>query len=157
MDNKNNKWGEAVVKEMGALDCLNIFKYHDPGIKFTKEDDWQYALMHMIFDINHDLGHKACFVVGGHAIYSLNHTTYSSIIQDLSIKLILLITIYNNLGMMAWDLGNVFCNTPCAEKVWPTAGDEFGQRKGCVAMLNRALYGLKIASASFHKFFGDFL
>eukprot|EP00957_Ditylum_brightwellii_P029635 2239495-Ditylum_brightwellii.AAC.1 len=28
--NGNNKWAEAILKEMSALDQLNIFKYHSP-------------------------------------------------------------------------------------------------------------------------------
>eukprot|EP00957_Ditylum_brightwellii_P099964 7617776-Ditylum_brightwellii.AAC.1 len=142
---------------MSALDHLHVFKYHDLGTKFTKEDGWQYTPMHMIFGIKHDLRHKACFVVGGHVIDSSNHTTYSSTVRNLSIKLMLLIAMSNNLGMMDGDIDNDFCNAPCSEKVWSMAGNEFGQRKGCVVMLNRALYGLKTASALFHKFFGDFL
>eukprot|EP00957_Ditylum_brightwellii_P067246 5103002-Ditylum_brightwellii.AAC.1 len=69
----------------------------------------------------------------------------------------LLLTVRNNLGIIAGDIGNAFYTALCAKKIWSVAGDDFGPRKRCVVMLNRALYGLKIASASFHMFFGDFL
>eukprot|EP00957_Ditylum_brightwellii_P144154 10983309-Ditylum_brightwellii.AAC.1 len=58
---------------------------------------------------------------------------------------------------MSGDIGNAFCIAPYAEKIWSTAGDEFGHRKGAIMVLKWALYGLKTASASFHKHLGDFL
>eukprot|EP00957_Ditylum_brightwellii_P004915 374842-Ditylum_brightwellii.AAC.1 len=58
---------------------------------------------------------------------------------------------------MTADIGNAFCTAPCAEKIWSIAGDQLSEKKGLVIVLRRALYGLKTASASFHKFMGDFL
>ena len=155
--NGDNKWAEAIKKEMDALDRLGVFQYHDPGVKFARSDGWQYAPMRMIFDIKHDLRRKARFVVGGHVIDSSEHMTYSSTIKDISVKLMMLIAVKFGLGMMSGDIGNAFCTAPCAEKIWSTCGAEFGKREGAVVVLKRALYGLKTASASFHKFFGDFL
>eukprot|EP00957_Ditylum_brightwellii_P094074 7162477-Ditylum_brightwellii.AAC.1 len=68
---------------MGALDQLNVFKYHNPNTVFLKGGGWQFALMCMIFDNKHDLRNKAHFIVGGHVVNSSNHTTYSSTVQDL--------------------------------------------------------------------------
>eukprot|EP00957_Ditylum_brightwellii_P089436 6810569-Ditylum_brightwellii.AAC.1 len=58
---------------------------------------------------------------------------------------------------MTADIGNAFFTAPCAEKIWSIAVDQFGEKKWSVIMLRRVLYGLKTASASFHKFLGDFL
>eukprot|EP00957_Ditylum_brightwellii_P098639 7514092-Ditylum_brightwellii.AAC.1 len=58
---------------------------------------------------------------------------------------------------MSGDIGNAYCTAPCAEQIWSVTGDDFGPRKGLVVTLKRALYGLKTASASFHKFFNNFL
>ena len=74
---------------------MNVFKYHNPNTVFSKDDGWQFAPMRMIFDIKHDLRHKARFVVGGHVVDSSNHTTYSSTVQDLSVKLMLLLAVKN--------------------------------------------------------------
>ena len=139
------------------MERLRVFEYFDPGTSFPKEEGWQYAPMQMIFDVKHDLRRKARFVVGGHVIDSSGHTTYSSTIKDLSVRLMLLIAVKNDLGFMAGDIGNAFCTAPCAEKIWSVAGDQFGTRKGSIVVLKRALYGLKTASASFHQFLGDFL
>ena len=58
---------------------------------------------------------------------------------------------------MAGESGNSFCTAPWAEKIWFTCGQEFGAQFGAIFVLKRALYGLKIASDSFHNFFGKFL
>jgi hypothetical protein len=69
----------------------------------------------------------------------------------------MLIAVKNNLGMKSGDIGNAFCTAPYAKKIWSTAGDVFGKRKGATGVLKQALYGLKITSASFHKHLGGFL
>eukprot|EP00957_Ditylum_brightwellii_P173649 13221037-Ditylum_brightwellii.AAC.1 len=58
---------------------------------------------------------------------------------------------------MTGDIRNAFCTALCTAKIWSITGDQFGKRKGAIAVLERALYGLKLASASFHDFLGDFL
>ena len=49
--NKNQKWGEAISKEMDALERLGCFEFLDPGTVMKKEDRWQYAPLRVIFDI----------------------------------------------------------------------------------------------------------
>ena len=39
-ENKNNKWMDAVPKEMDALKILKCFKFHPPTKLFTKSDGW---------------------------------------------------------------------------------------------------------------------
>jgi Reverse transcriptase (RNA-dependent DNA polymerase) len=58
---------------------------------------------------------------------------------------------------MTGDIGNAFPTAPCAEKVWSKCGPEFGAQEGAIVTLQRAFYGLKTASRSFHEFFGDTL
>eukprot|EP00957_Ditylum_brightwellii_P074748 5681214-Ditylum_brightwellii.AAC.1 len=66
-----------------------------------RKDGWQYALMHMIFDIKHDLQRKAQFVVGSHVIDSSDHNIYSSTMKDILVRLMMLIAVKNNRGMMS--------------------------------------------------------
>ena len=69
----------------------------------------------------------------------------------------MIVSVQNGLCFMTGDIGNAFCTAPCAEKVYSRAGPEFGNREGSVVVLQRALYGLKTASRSFHEWFGDAL
>jgi len=157
LKNNNMKWADAIAKEMGSLERLNVFEYRSATQQFGKTEGWQHAPMHMIFDIKQDLRHKARLVVGGHMIDSSGHNTYSSTISDLSVRLLLTVLIQNGLDMMVGDIGNAFPTAPCAEKIWSKAGPEFGSKEGSTVILKRALYGLKTASRSFHEFFGDCL
>ena len=156
--NGDTKWADAIAKEMGALERLHCFKFMPPNHKLSRKDGWQYAPLHMIFEIKQqDLRHKARFVVGGHVVDASQHITYSSTIQSLSVRLLMLVAVQNGLDLMAGDIGNAFPTAPCAEKVWSVAGPEFGQRQGAVVILQRALYGLKTSSRAFHEFLADLL
>ena len=156
--NKNTQWGDAIFKEMAGLQRLNVFKFHSPGHKCNKADGWQFAPMHMIFDIKQqDMRYKARLVVGGHVIDSSDYNTYSSVIENLSVRLVFLAAAHQGLDIMTGDIGNAFPTAPCAEKVWSKCGPEFGEKEGAIVTLQRALYGLKTASRSFHEFFGDTL
>ncbi len=115
--NNNTKWTEAINKEMDALNRLDCFEFVDPSTNFKREDGWQFAPMHMIFDIKQeDLRYKARFVVGGHVVDSSNHTMYSSTISDISVRLLMLVATQHKLQLMVGDVGNAFPTAPCAEK-----------------------------------------
>eukprot|EP00957_Ditylum_brightwellii_P112823 8602007-Ditylum_brightwellii.AAC.1 len=86
---------------MGALERLGVFQYHDAKTKFHQNDGWQYAPMHMVFDIKYDLCMKARFIVEGHVIDSPEHTSYSSMIKDISVRLMMLVATKYRLGMIS--------------------------------------------------------
>ena len=67
------------------------------------------------------------------------------------------IAVNNGLGIMAVDIGNVFCMATCAENICSCCVEEFGPRCDSIVVLNWDLYGLKMASNSFYRYFGDFL
>jgi hypothetical protein len=145
--NKNTLWAHAIFKEMCGLRWLKVSKFHLPNYKCDRKDGWQFAPMHMIFNIKQkDMRYKACLVVGGHVINSLDYTTYSSVIENNSVRLLFLAATHHGLGIMT-----------CAEKVWSKCGPEFGDQEGAIVTLQQALYGLKTASRSFNELFGDTL
>ena len=129
--NGDNKWDDAMTKEMTALEKLKFFRYHPPGTSFDKRKGWQFTKIHIIFDIKQqDLRHKARFVVGRHMLDSSMYNTYLSTIQGISIRLLFLIAMDNNLNIMTGDVNNAFPTAPCSEKVLTVAGPEFGKKKG---------------------------
>ena len=68
-NNGNTLWSEAIVKEMTELEKLSVFQLYPPKNNFEKKRGWQYAPMHMLFDVKQqDLQHKAMLMVGGHII-----------------------------------------------------------------------------------------
>jgi hypothetical protein len=50
--NKNTLSADAIFKEMSGLRRLNVFKFHAPNYKCDHKEGWQFAPMHMIFDID---------------------------------------------------------------------------------------------------------
>ena len=151
------KWAEAVMKEMDGLERLCVFDFHSPDKRFNRTDGWQFAPMHMIFDIKADGRFKARLCVGGNVLDVSTHTTYSSTIQDISVRLLMVIAAQNGLHMMTADVANAFCTAPNMEKVWSIAGKEFGPKEGAKVSLKRALYGTRTASRAFHEFLGELL
>ena len=112
---------EAITKEMNALKRLNCFKFHPPGTKFSKNQGWQYAPLHMRFDIKkQDMRYKARLVAGGNVVDASNYVKTSTTVHDLSVRLLMLITSKNNLGLMVGDINNTFSTAPNIEKVWTT-------------------------------------
>ena len=154
----NTKWKDAIDKEMGNLDRLKVFKYYPSNKEFDKEEGWQKAPLRMIFDIkNEDRRYKARLVVGGHKVDSSDYNTYSSQVDTLSVHLLFLISQHMKLDLMTADVGNAFPTAPNQEKVWCVAGDEFGDRKGAMIEIQRAMYGLSGSSRAFADFLGDCL
>ena len=84
-------------------------------------------------------------------------TPHTSTIKYVSVILVILVAVNNGLGIMAGDIGNTFCMSPCTENIWSRCGADFGPRCGAVVVPKRNLYGLETTSNSFHKYFLEFL
>ena len=55
-----------------------------------------------------------------------NHIMYSSTIQDLSVRLVMIVVAQNNLDLLVGSISNAFPTALCAKKIWSKAGPEFG-------------------------------
>jgi hypothetical protein len=154
----NTKWADAIAKEMGSLDHLNVFKFHPSTKEFPSSEGWQKAPLKMVFDVkSEDRRYKARLVVGGHRVDSSHYNTYSSQVDSLSVLILFIIAQQLDLNIMTADISTAFVTAPNAEKVWATAGDEFGEKKGCKVEMQRALYGLAGSARAFADFLADTL
>lgn len=63
----------------------------------------------------------------------------------------------NGLKPMAGDIGNAYLEAKTKEKVYITAGPEFGEDEGCIMIIEKALYGLRSSGARFHEKLADTL
>jgi hypothetical protein len=50
---------------------------------------------------------------------------------------------------------NAYIQAPVTEKIWTTLGSEFGEDAGNMAIIIRAIYGLKSSGAAFRKHLGE--
>ena len=87
------------------------------------------------------------FVVVGHVIDASSLPTYSSVVQNLSITLVLLIAKSNNLNISTGDVGNACVNANVGESVYSWAVEEWGDESGCALKILKALCGLKTSAS----------
>ena len=92
---------------------------------------------------------KARFVAGGHTTETPTSLTYSSVVSQDSVRIILLIAALSRLQVMACDIQNVYLTANCREKIWTYAGPEFGSERGQPMIIRKALYGLKSSGMAF--------
>ena len=112
---------------------------------------YQQIKCHMIFDVKmgENFRCKARFVAGGHTTETPTSLTYSSVVSRDSVRDILLIAALNGLQVMSCDIQNAYLTANCHEKIWTSAGPEFGSERGQPMIIRKALYGLKSSGAAF--------
>jgi hypothetical protein len=108
---------------------------------------------HMIFDIMMGFTQKSRFVAGDHLTDPPASITYLSVVARDAVCITFMIAALNDLSVLVADVGNAYLNAPCCcEKIWFTAGREFGSRVGTKIVLVRALYGLKTSGAAWRAY-----
>jgi hypothetical protein len=113
---------------------------------------------HMIFNIKMDFTWKARFVAGSHITDPPASITYSSVVAHDSVHLAFLIAALSDFDILSVDIGNAYLNAPTKKKVHTTCSMEFGHNYlGCIAIIKRALYGLKSSGAAWHNMFAGTL
>jgi len=74
--------------------------------------------------------------------------TYSSVVLRDSVRVMFLVVALNDLLVWMTDVGNAYLNAAPTEKIYTTAGPEFGQEdEGKTVIIVRTLYGLKSSGA----------
>ena len=152
-DNGNTLWADAIKKEMANF-----------GIAFSSSEEqnphelerlgYQWINCHMIFDVKlgENFRRKARLVAGGHMTDTPASMTYSSVISRDSVRICLALTALNNLKVLSGDIQNAYLTAPNKEKIFVNAGPEFGSNEAKLFIVERALYGLKSAGASFRQY-----
>jgi hypothetical protein len=118
---------------------------------------YQGIKCHITFDVKMDFARKAQFVAGGHMTQVDSRSTYSSVVSRDSVRIALLLAALNGLKVLACDVGNVYLNAPCREKIWFQAGKECGSDAGKVMIVACAIYGLRTSGASWRQMLSDTL
>ena len=75
--NGNTKWHDAMVTEIFQIMEYKVFK--DMGRGAIAPDGYQKITAHLIFDVKHDLHHKARMVAGGHLTELPKESIYSGV------------------------------------------------------------------------------
>jgi len=119
---------------------------------------YQNIECHMIFDVKMEgLVRKARFVAGGHTTETPKYLTFASVVTRESVRIAFLVAALNDLNVVAADIGNAYLNADCREKIYFVASPEFGDHKGRVLIIKKALYGLKSSGAAWRALFASLL
>ncbi len=147
-DTGTTYWRDAIEKEMAnvrvAFDILEDGKV---------PIGYKPVPIHMVFDIKMmTLQRKARLVAGGHKTDPPKEAVYSSVVSRESVRLALLAAALNDLDIMAADIQNAYLTAPTKEKLYCECGPEFGSDSGKIAVVVRALYGLRSSGKQFRDF-----
>ena len=142
-----NFWRLAIEKEM-----KNVM----PAFEFNDDDKipvgYKHITCHIVFDIKSDLMRKARLVGGGHQTEVPKESTYSSVVSRDSVRIAFLYAALNDLDVLSADVQNAYLNAPTKEKLYTTAGLEFGPiNVGRLVLIVRALYGLRSSGARWQE------
>jgi hypothetical protein len=143
-------WVDAISKEMkNVRPAFNILEEGSQAPVGSK-----YIRCHMNFEVKMNFTRKARFVAGGHMTEPPAHLTYSSVVSRDSVRLAFLLAALNDLDLLAADIGNAYLNANTREKVHTVCSLEFGhQNLGKIAVITKALYGLKSSGAAWRSMF----
>jgi hypothetical protein len=133
-----------------------------PAFKFTDGDiipvGHKHIPCHMIFDIKMvGLVRKARLVAGGHLTDPPVESVYPGVVTRKSVRIMFLIAALNDIDVLGADVQNAYINAETNEKVYTTAGPEFGSNEGRPAIIVHALYGLKSSGAQWRDHFAKIL
>jgi hypothetical protein len=157
IDAKNNStlWQDAIKKEMDQIAEYGTFR--DLGRGATAPTGYKKITARLVFDVKHDLRHKARLVAGGHLTDPPKDSVYSGVVSLRSLRLVALFAELNGLQLWAADVGNAYLEALTKEKVYVIAGPEFGDLEGHILLIHKALYGLRTSGARWHEHFADTL
>jgi len=147
-ETKTTFWRDAIHKEM---------KNNRMAFQFLEDEQpvpvgYTWIKCHMIFDVKMDFTRKARYVAGGHMTDPPSSITYASVVSRDSVRIAFMIAALNDIDILACDIGNAYLNATPREKVYTTAGPEFGHElEGRRVIIVRALYGLKSSGAAWRS------
>lgn len=153
--NKNDRWKKAVELEMSQLDEYSTFEDIGHAQDTRPPAGHKKIRVHLVFDVKHDGRHKARLVADGHLTEAPLESVYSGVVSLRGFRLVLFLAELNDLQMWSTDIGNAYLEARTCEKVYVIAGEEFGDRKGHILLIKKALYGLRTSGARWHDRFFD--
>ena len=148
-------WRKTINKEMSKVKISwKVDDGHTPNearaALATTFVGFQEVGCYLIFDVNMEFTRKARFVAGGHTTEAPSLITYFSVVSRESVRLAFTIATLNGVDVMSCNLENAYLNAMCCRKIWFEGGTKFGEDKGEVLIVVRALYGLKSMGSSWH-------
>ena len=141
-------WEDAIRKEVGTV--LPALEVKDRGdchpVGSTLID------LTIVFDVKMDFTRKARICARGDQTDPPSSITYASVVTRESVRIGFLVAALNDLKVLSADVAGAYLNAPCAERVHTVLGPEFGDNAGKVAVIKKALYGLRSAGFAWRSY-----
>jgi len=146
--NGDNLWRVAIDKEVKEINSFGVFRTPTEADNLA---DYKKIPYHFVFDVKFDGRRKARLVADGNHTTGTKDEVYSGVIGLSTIRLGFQLAAMNDLLVCAADVGTAFLYGYTKEKVYVTAGAEFGNAQGKPLIIHRGLYGLRTSAARFHE------
>jgi hypothetical protein len=147
----HTKWRDSTVLEMAQLAEYDVFT--DKGIDGDPGPDFSKIRIHLVYAVKHDGRHKARLIADGHLTAVAVDSVYSGVVSLKGLRLLLFLSKLNDMQTWATDIGNAYLEAISAEKVYILAGPKFGELKGHILVIYKALYGLRSSGVRWYERF----
>ena len=148
-ENGNNLWGDATRRELEQIFSYKSFR--DLGSGGSPGEGYKKIKVLLVFDVKADGRRKARLVARGDMTPEPEESVYSSVATLRSLRIVIFLAELNRLQLMQGDIGNAYLESYTQEKVYFTAGPEFGHLAGHNYIIDKALYGLRSSGLRFHE------
>ena len=116
------RWQDAINKEVDALIEQDCFDFKTPN--FKPATDYQFCMLHFVYDIKQDLRYKARLVCNGKLVDAGDLSTRATVVKTVSVRLLDIIAASQDLKVLTGDIGNAFVQATTNEKVYTRLGKE---------------------------------
>jgi Reverse transcriptase (RNA-dependent DNA polymerase) len=127
-DEKNGKtlWGDATILELNQIDEYVTFIGKGHHSKETPPTGSKRIKIHIVYDVKHDVRHKARLVADGNLTdIPLDSVYIGGVVSLRGFRLVLFLAELNELQLWATDIGNAYLEAYTSEKVYIISGPEF--------------------------------
>jgi len=98
-----------------------------------------------VYAVKHDGRHKARCIVDGHLMDVPVYSVYSGIISLCSLHTVVFLAELSDLEIWSTDIGNAYIKAHTVESCYIIISPEFGEFRGHIFVIYKALYGLRLA------------
>ena len=111
--------------------------------------------VYLIYDVKYYKRHKTRCVADVHLKKIPFDSVYSGVISLRGLHMMIALTELNQLDIWATDIGNVYLEARTPEKVYITAGQEFGKKQENALIIYKELYGLRSSGIRWYDKLSD--
>ena len=155
--NGNTKWQDCTALEMQQLAEYQTFASLGLAHRTRIPEGYKKIRVHLVYAVKHDGRHKARLVADGHLTAVPLESVYSGVVSLRGIRLMIFLAELNGIETWATDIGNAYLEAKTKERLVIVAGDEFGELKGHLLVIRKALYGLRTSGLRWHERFSQCL